>query len=269
MFIRAISLLLFFSMAIYGAFDMVRRARGMRAERKYKDAVFAWRERPYLSIKYDPLAWLTVSIHWLTGIAIGLLQVLLLVVLPYAASTFSIFTFSIIVLIAAIVGYQWGEMLFHPAGLFLAGDRHYAIGEEGILMGGCLIPWTAFTHFAFDSITGIVRLWSASCPGATAFMFSPGEPDLPKILELLQSHLPGEDRVSRPSLITQWALPLAMGTICGVLLLAAVILTYKAPVHIGLISNALLMFVLMLVGGQILLRSILGKNIPPAAVEQE
>jgi hypothetical protein len=84
--------IIFLLLAVYGAFDATKRARDMRAARKYKDSIFVWSERPVSDLRYDTLAWIATSIHWITTVVIGLFELLTLVIfpLPRVPSSFSL-----------------------------------------------------------------------------------------------------------------------------------------------------------------------------------
>jgi hypothetical protein len=256
----------FWLLAIYGAFNMVRGARKMRAARKYRDFTLAWSERPLSSLKYDTISWIAISIHWISVVVIGLIEVLILATrpLPAAASSF-LFIFILFGIIPA-VGYIWGSILFYPVAIALAGDRYLAISPKGVLWAGNLIPWSAFSYFGFDREKNIIRLWSDSLRGTIAFMFTPPQEHISGVIDILQSHLQNEDTVSPPSFIEQCIFPILMAVGC----IPIVIMTYlmlQLPLEITLIVNGVLMYVLMILGGPVLLRSLLGKETQPAVIE--
>jgi hypothetical protein len=267
MIIKPVLIVVFWSLAIWGAFDMVRGARKMRAPRKYKDAVFAWSERPLSSFNYDRLSWVAISIHGVSVILIGLIEIFSLTMRPFNAIASSFIMMLVLVGIISIVGQIWGSLLFYPIALALAGDRYIAISTEGILWAGNLIPWSAFCCFRLDPETNMIRLWSASLRGTPAFMLNPPKEYVSGLLEIFQSHLPGDNTISPPGFVEQYILPITMAIACIPIVIAAGFML-QLPLEITLIVNGILMYLLMIFGGPVLLRSLLGKNTQPAAVEQ-
>lgn len=265
--IKPVLIVLFFVLAIYGAFDVIKRARQMRAPRRYKDFMFAWSERPVSDIQYDTISWLATSVHWIAVVVIGLIEILILVVRPLPMSASSFLFFPILGGVISGVAYMWGTTVFHPIAMYLAGNRNHAIADEGILFAGNLIPWNAFTHFSFDRENSIIRLWSSSVRGVVALMFAPPAEHLTKVMGILQSHIPNENMMSTPGLIWQWAFPLAMVAGCCIPVLIAIPSTLLLPAEIALIINGVLIYALMLLGGQVLLWALFGRKMRPAAVE--
>jgi hypothetical protein len=266
MIIKPVLIVVFWSLAIWGAFDMVRGARKMRAPRKYKDAVFAWTEHPLSSFKYDRISWAAISIHAVSVISIGLIEFLSLTLRPFNAVASSFIMLIILVGIIAMAGQIWGSLVFYPVALALAGDRYIAISTEGILWAGNLIPWSAFNRYSLDPEKNIIRLWSASLRGTPAFMLTPPGEYASGVIDILQSHLPGENMISPPSVVEQYLLPIAMAVICIPVVITACFML-QLPLEITLIVNGILMYLLMIVGGPVLLRSLLGKKLQPAAIE--
>jgi hypothetical protein len=150
--------------------------------------------------------------------------------------------------------------------LALAGDRYIAISTEGILWAGNLIPWNAFCCYRLDPEKNMIQLWSASLRGTPAFMLTPPKEYASGIIDILQSHLPGENIVSPPGAVEQYLLPITMAVACIPVVIAACFML-QLPLEITLIVNGILMYLLMIVGGPVLLRSLLGTNTHPAAVE--
>ena len=245
---------------------MVRGARKMRAPRKYKDALFAWRERPLSSFKYDRIAWLAIMIHGTSVVLIGLIMLVSFMTRPFHAIASSFLMMIVLVGIMALVGQIWGSLLFYPLALAMAGDRYIAISSEGILWAGNLIPWNAFSCFRLDPENTMIQLWSASLRGTPAFMLTPPKEYASGVMDILQRHLPNENMISAPGVLEQYLLPIVMAVVCIPVLLAAC-LVLQLPLEITLIVNGILMYLLMIVGGPVLLRSLLGRNMQPAAVE--
>lgn len=264
---KTILLVEFGFMVLYGGVEVIRQARKMRAPRKYKDEIFAWSEHPVSSFKYDTLSQIAISIHWIAVVLIGLIELLALIVHPFSVGGYSFLAFFVMIAVVPIVGYMWGHNLVQPISLALAGDRHYAIAETGILWAGQSIPWDAFTHFVFDRENNMIRLWSSSFHGMLSFLFAPPSEYLSKILELLQSHLPNETTVPTPSLMRQWSFPLIMAAVSGIAVLIALLSVLFLSTEVALIVNGFLMYALMVVGGRLLIRAIMGKKMQPAVLE--
>jgi hypothetical protein len=161
---------------------------------------------------------------------------------------------------------MWGSMLFQPIATAFAGDRHYALSREGVLYAGNLIPWSAFSHFGYIRETNMIRLWSASLPGTIAFLFAPPEEYTSQIIDILQTHLRNEDLVPPPSFIEQCIFPILMTASCIVVVIL-IYLIWQISSDLTFIVNAVLMYALMILGGPVLLRSLLGKNIQSATIE--
>jgi hypothetical protein len=266
MIIRPVLIVVFWSLAIWGAFDIVRGARKMRAPRKYKDAIFAWSERPLSSFKYDRISWVAISIHGVSVILIGLIVLFSLTLRPFNAIASSFIMMIVLVGIIAIVGNICGSLLFYPVALALAGDRYVAISTDGILWAGNLIPWSTFSYFGFDPEKNMIRLWSASLRGTPAFMLTPPKEYVSGIMEIFQSHLPSENMISPPSFGEQYILPITMAIACIPILITACFMS-QLPLEMTLIVNGILMYLLMIFGGPVLLRSLLGKNTRSVTIE--
>jgi hypothetical protein len=265
MILKSLLIVVFWSLAIYGAFDMVRGARKMRTARKYKDSAFAWSEHPLSSFKYDPVSWVAISMHGISVVLIGLIEFLSLMMRPFSALASSFLIMLILLVIISTVGYMWGSILFYPVALARAGDRYLAISTEGVLWAGTLIPWSAFSYFGFDHEKNIIRLWSASLRGTVTFMLAPPKEYVSGIIDILQSQLPGET-MTPPGFAEKYMLPIAMAIGCIPIVIAAYFMS-QLPSEITLIVNGILIYVLMIFGGPVLLRSLLGKNTRPAPVE--
>ena len=238
----------------------------MRAPRRYKDALLAWSERPLSSFKYDRISWVAIMIHGTSVVLIGLIVLVSFMTRPFNAIASSFIMMIVLVGMIAIVGQICGGLLFYPLALSLAGDRYIAISTEGILWAGNLIPWNAFCCFRLDPESNMIQLRSASLRGTPAFMLTPPKEYASGVIDILQRHLPNENMVSPPSLVEQFLLPITMAVVCIPVLIAACFVL-QLPLELTLIVNGVLMYLLMIVGGPVLLRSLLGKNTRRAAVE--
>jgi hypothetical protein len=259
-------IVIFWALALWGGFDMVRGTRKMRAARKYKDALFAWSEHPLPSFKYDTPAWAAISIHGMSVVLIGLIVLINLMTRSLNPVASSFLMMLILVVIISIVGQICGSLLFYPVALALAGDRYVAISMEGILWAGNLVPWTAFSYFSLDREKNIIRLWSASLRGTIAFMLLPPQELTSDVVDILQSHLPSENKISPPSIVELYFLPIAMIIGCVPIVITAFFML-QWPLEITLIVNGVLVYLLVILGGPVLLRSLLGKSTRPATIE--
>jgi hypothetical protein len=262
-------MILFCSFTIYGCVDRVKNLRKMRAVRNYRDVLFAWSEHPVSSFKYDTISWVAISIHWGSVVVIGVLEFLLLVNLYLHKVENHLLPFSVFVIISGVVsgvGYLWGSVFIHPIARLLGGDRHNAISAEGVLFSGNLILWNAFSHFSFDDKKNIIRLWSAASRGVVSLIYSPPKEHVVKVVSILQTHLATEHMISPPSFVEQCGFPLVMAVGCiSIVVLALIFLQLSAA--LAIILNGILMYLLMLLGGPVLLKSLFGGKTKPAIVE--
>jgi hypothetical protein len=161
---------------------------------------------------------------------------------------------------------MWGTVLFYPVSTFLGGERYVAIANEGVMWAGNMIPWSAIGHIQFDQEHNIIRLWSSTSPGMIVFIFAPPAGDILKIVGFLQSHIADENLITPLPFLRRYTFPLAMTVGC-ISILAIAFVFLQLPSEVALITNSILMFALMLLGGPALLRSLFGKKIKPAMME--
>lgn len=268
MIFKPVLILLFWALAIYGMFDVIRRTRKMRAPRKYKEFIFAWRERSVSGFQADTVSWLATSIHWIVAFIVGLVEFFTLAVRPWSADPPSFLSITLIGGFIGGIGYTWGGLLFTPIGLSVAGNRHCALSAEGVLYADNLIPWSAFSHFSVDQENSIIHLWSSSFRGGVGFVFTPPAEHFTKIVGLLHNYLPDENMVSAPGPLWQWTFPLVVAAGCCIPFLIAVPLTFLLSTEMALIVNGILLYALMMLGGPALLWALFGRKMRPAAVEQ-
>lgn len=266
---KIIPMILFCFFTIYGCIDRVRIVRKMRVVRNYRDMLFAWSEHPVSSFKYDTISWVAVSIHWVGVVVIGILEFLLLANLYSYKVENHLLSFGVLVIISGVVsgvGYLWGSVFFHPIATLLGGDCHRAISAEGVLYSGNLILWNAFSHFSFDDKKNIIRLWSAASRGVVSLIYSPPKEHVVKVVSILQIHLATENMISPPSFVEQCGFPLAMAVGCiSIVVLALIFLQLSAA--LAIILNGILIYLLMLLGGPVLWKSLFGGKTRPAIVE--
>ena len=266
---KIIPAILFCFFTIYGCVDRVRIVRKMRGVRNYKDMLFGWREHPVSSFKYDTISWVAISIHWVSILIIGILEFLLLVNLYSHKVENRLLSFGIFVIISGVVsgvGYLLGSVLCHPIAILLSGDRYQAISAEGVMYSGNLILWSAFSHFSFDNKKNIIRLWSAASRSVVSLIYSPSKEHTVKVLSILQLHLATENMVSPPSFVEKCVFPLAMVVGCMSIVVLAIIF-FQLSAALAVILNGIFMYLLMLLGGPLLWKSLFGGKTEPAIVE--
>jgi hypothetical protein len=271
--IRTLLLLCFGLSAIYACITTLRVLRKFRAERKYTNELLTWAVRPYEGFKYELDTWVAINIHRLALFSAGLAGLYLLffrpvtgIVIPgIPGSIAGLIAFPILAGCVAGMGFFWGQAFFGPLAEYLAGNSHYALSEEGVLTGGQLFPWTAFSHFSLTVEGTVIRLWSASFPGAVAFTLIPPVEHVSKLRSILESHLPGEG-IASPGLIRRSAFPAIMSV---VLILSIIIAIAAATFSSGLaiVIITIIMYLLVLFGGKVIMRWIYGNQNQPASIE--
>lgn len=257
-------LIMFLALAGFGVYQGIRGLRKLRAERDYPGAILSWTERPLSGPSHEGLSYLMMLVHW-SGVSVLALGSLVTVLLWEEASRdFRTFTSSgseQAMWLAALVGivftgYLWGRVLFYPFGSPFAGQSHYSISTDGLLFGGYLFPWPAFSHFSLDRRSQVLTIWSATSSGHVAFALKPISEDLrgelqSQISEYLssvpQSREPGSKwlPVGRMVLLTAGAVALG----------AALVMLLGVS---GLAGIAILLFVFMRLGGGLLMKGAYG-----------
>ncbi len=270
-YLRYLLLVYFVICAILGAVGSVRGLRKIRAARKYKNAIFAWTHRPHPGYEHELIPWIAVVVHMIAAILIGAIMLLMLLLARVDAGSIIIppgldlFLSIILVTFAAgTTGTHWGRTLFHPIAETIAGGAHSAVGEEGWLFAGRVFPWSAFSSFSVDPNEPVIYLWSASIPGtlANALEFDSMD-DMLAVKGIVQGKLPYSSQPETEG-VKKYAVPLLMTALCAPLVVLALLMAL-VPFGIGLFVDAVLMFLLML-GGSQLLRYLTGRS-KPAAVE--
>jgi hypothetical protein len=263
--------ILFWSFAIYGAIERVRSMRKLRVPQSYTDSIFDWSEYPISSFKYDTLSWLATSIHWVTIVLLGLFQYIQFFMNPLSVHEVTFISLPFEVLMGgfmSLTGFWLGSTLFHPIAGFLGGNRHYAISVDGILWAGYIVPWSAISHFSFDHEKGMIRLWSSSLRGTVLFQFIPAEENVQRIIDILGTYLPDENKVSDPGFLQQCVFPILMAIACMSVAVVAYAVVQLVPDFFP-VANIIFLYVLMLVGGPALIRSLFGRTLKPALASQK
>jgi hypothetical protein len=270
---RTLLFLCFGLSALYAFYINLKTLQKFRAARKHTNELLAWAERPYSGFKHELDTWVAINIHRLALFLTGLIGLYILFFRPIAGITIpgipgsiaGLIAFPILAVCVASTGFFWGQAFFGLLAEYLAGDSHYAVSDEGILTGGQLFPWTTISHYSVIGDGTVVRLWSASFPGAVAFTLIPPEEHLSKLRSILESHLPGEG-ISSPGLIRRSAFPAIMSV---VLILSIIVAIMAATLSSGLaiVIITIIMYLLVLFGGKVIMSLIYGNQNRPAPVE--
>ncbi len=177
--------------------------------------------------------------------------------------TVTVLIVPILSMCVAFMGIQWGQSIFWPFAELIAGDSHYAISDDGILYGDLLFLWSGFSHFSMYHGQPVIKLWSASLPATVAFTLVPAtNEDGLKISGILQKHLEYSMDYS-PGFIQGATFPALMAGISA-LFISLAMLTFKLPTGIALILNTVIIYLLILIGGKLLMRLIFGGKTLPA-----
>ena len=112
----------------------------------------------------------------------------------------------------------------------------------------------------------MIKLWSESLPGTVAFaLVPPTYEDGLKISGILQKHLEYSMDYS-PGFIQGAAFPALMAGISA-LFISMAMLTFKLPTNFALILNTIIIYILVLMGGKVLMRLIFGNTVMTAPIE--
>jgi hypothetical protein len=264
-------LLIFGLLAFYGGRSILSGVRQFRLARKYKDELISWAEPPGVSFKYDLPSWLAINIHRFALVVIGLIMLPTMlslpadrVSLPGLSGSPALLSAPLLYAALSLAGFAWGYSLFGPIAAAIGGDHHYAISPEGILLSNQLLPWSAFAHYQTDADGKVIYLSSDFMPGAMGFVLAPPDAaDVLKLTAILQAHLSASD-VSA-GVFTRYAFPAVMLLACTPFVVVACLL-YLAPSGIGLIVDTFLMWVLLWLGGLLIMRLVYGGRARPATM---
>ncbi len=241
-------------LALFGGFSVLKGVQSVRAARQYPGALMYWDEPAVEGYGRDPGGWWAVFIHRLALVLIGALAIFAMLqrlpprsLLFTGAGIVGLLADLVSVFSVATIGFTWGVSFFGPLAERLGGTHHYAASAEGILIGGNLLPWSAFSHFDLDASQNLVHIWSARLPASLAMAAVPSKPGAAaNLAAILREHIP----VSAPPPQSQpgkWALAMRMALLCLVFLALAAWLTSVWPV-IMLLADGLLMWALQLAG---------------------
>lgn len=255
---------IFVVLALFGAYQGTRELRKLRAPRDYPVAIMSWTEQPLSGPRHDGLSYFMMLIHW-TGVvllAVGSLATVLL--WDEAGRDFRTFTqsaaeqatWAAAALSITFTGFVTGRVLLHPFGSPFGGHSHHSLSSEGLLFGGYLLPWEAFSHYSIEADRQVIRLWSRASPGHVGFALRP-------LSEKQRDELGGQiaTRVSpsepRDGSKFRWTPILRIMLLTGAALGigASLLLLFGVA---GLIGVSLLLLLFMRVGGNLLMNSAYG-----------
>ncbi len=260
-------------LALFGGFSVLKGVRSVRAPRQYPDALTYWDEPAVEGYGRDPGGWLAVFIHRLALVLMGALAIFAMLrrldpqSALFAEPAIAVLLADMVsVLAVAVIGFTWGVSFFGPLAERLGGPHHYGLSAEGVLIGGNLLPWSAFKQFDLDATHTLVYIWSASLPGSLAMVAAPSEPGLAtRLAGILREHLPDSDLPLQMS-SGKWTLAVRMALLCLAFLALAAWLTSISPV-IMLLADALLMWVLQLAGAWLIDHLLYGDKARPVSAK--
>ncbi len=255
--------------ALAGGFAVFKGVRSVRAPRQYAGARFYWDEPAAESFSTDPGGQLAVLIHRtalvLTGsiaIAAALLRAQLQPVLSLALGWPGLLEDLVVVCALWIIGFAWGVSFFGPLAERLGGAHHYAVSDDGLLIGGNLLPWSSFSHFTLNAERGMVYIWSASLPGALGMVTAPSHPQSAEgLAAVLQEHLPSTDPLGRGH-VAEWTLAARMALL-GLPFMVVAALLSAAPLLPMLAGDAVLVWALLMLGAALINRMLYADKARP------
>lgn len=255
---------MFVVLALFGSYQGTRDLRKLRAPRDYPDAIMSWTEQPLSGPRHDGLSYLMMLIHW-TGVvllAAGSLATVLL--WDEAGRDFRTFTqsaaeqatWAAAALSMTFTGFLTGRVLLHPFGSPFGGHSHCSLSSEGLLFGGFLFPWQAFSHYSIEADRQIIRLWSKACPGHVGFALRPLSE---KQREELRGQIAGRVAPTAPEAGSEsrWRPILRMMLLTGAAVGLGASLLLLLGIA-GLLGVTLVMLIFMKVGGNFLMKSVYG-----------
>ncbi len=256
-------------LALFGGFSVVKGMQSVRAARQYPGALIYWDEPAVEGYGRDPGGWLAVFVHRLALVLLGALAVFAMFQrLPPQSGLFTrpeigaLLADLVSVLAVTMIGFTWGVSFFGPFAERLGGPHHYALSAEGILIGGNLLPWSAFNHFDLDTAQNLVYIWSATLPGSLAMVAAPSEPGAAaRLAAILQEHLP-DSAPTEARTSGRWTLAVRMALLCLAFLAPAAWLTSTSPV-IMLLADAFLMCILQFAGAWLIDHLLYGDKARP------
>jgi hypothetical protein len=272
--LRTILLISFGLSAVYAGYYNLRSIRKFRAPRNYTGELLSWVERPYTSFKYEPDTWIAINIHRLALFLTGCVCLYLLFVRPVTGLAIpgvpaylgGLIVFAILGGCVSGMGFFWGQALFGPLAEFLGGDSHYAISDGGVLYGGQLFPWSTYSHYSLNPEGTVIQLWSASFPGAVAFTLTPPSAgEVSRLRGIVESHMPSGE-ADAPGFLRRCAFPALMAAL-AIIFIAAAVWSTSLSYAITMILIAVLMYLLVFLGGRVIMQLIYGGRNRPAPYE--
>jgi hypothetical protein len=221
--------------------------RGRRAY-PHDTAVLHWEEAVVPAWRQDPLAALFIGVHAATVVALAVLAGLNAARAPVEPVPW------ISAPAQLLAGLMAGAVLGFPLASRFGPPMPMALYPEGVVRGRFVADWSAFSHFAADPSSGLIRLYGPRIPTIARVAWRPpGEDLFREVVAFLVRHLPAAPPGPAPWYRTR-AMFVAVGAAITVLPLSgAIALTrsggpWTAPVLAGTAY-------LVCVAGLVLIRS--------------
>jgi hypothetical protein len=149
-------------------------------------AVLHWEETVVSAWRQDPIAALFIGVHAATVVALAVLAGFNaarapLEPVPWISAPAQL-----------LAGFMAGAVLGFPLASRIGPPMPMALYPEGVVRGRFVADWSAFSHFAADPSSGLIRLYSPRIPTIARVAWRPpGEELFREVIAFLVRHLPG------------------------------------------------------------------------------
>jgi hypothetical protein len=183
--------------------------RTLRLGKNNGPSLVAWKQPP-ASWRTEGTGYLVITIHALGTVLLGVLLLLVFNLqggvpdIPFLEhdETYRHVYSTVLTLIAIFplffAGLNWGTALAFPLGSALIRPVPYAITETGVRYGRVDLPWKYYSHCEYDLETGMIRLFSASCPALANCSLMPPPELTMTVIEHIRRNLPGQPPLDVP-----------------------------------------------------------------------
>jgi hypothetical protein len=193
--------------------------RGRRAY-PHDTAVLHWREQVVPAWRQDPLAALFIGVHAGTVVALAVLAGLHAARAPVEPVPWMSAPGQL------LAGFMAGAVLGFPLASRLGPPMPMALYPEGVVRGRFVADWSAFSHFAADPSSRLIRLYSPRIPTIARVAWRPpGEELFREVVAFLVRHLPAAPPGPAPWYRTRPMFAALGGAITVLPLIEAVALT--------------------------------------------
>jgi hypothetical protein len=156
-------------------------------------AVLHWQERVVSAWRQDPLAALFIGVHAGTVVALAVLAGLHAARAPVEPVLWLSAPAQL------LAGFMAGAVLGFPLASRLGPPMPMALYSEGVVRGRFVADWSAFSHFAADPSSGLIRLYSPRIPTiARVAWLPPGEELFREVVAFLVRHVPAAPPAPAP-----------------------------------------------------------------------